>query len=116
MHRMCAVNKCTEIFYFAITVWVLKQSTKESFIQSSRSKIADHYFYFYRCSAGNHYIFCLRKNIRIHKKLWSCNLISLVFIIKKHRHSFRGGSAFIQQRCIGNWQPGKVTNHGLIIQ
>ena len=61
-------------------------------------------------------IFCLWKNGRVNKKLRPLNVILFVERVEKHRHGFCCRRGFIQQRCIGKWQPRQVAQHGLKVQ
>ena len=85
------------LLYFTVAVRILYQRAKVSVIQLCLSKVAKMKLNTDGFGAGLQDVFGLCKNVFIYKKLWLCDFIRFVDMMKQHCHGFGCGCGFIEQ-------------------
>ena len=121
-HRVCrhdgdclglvqAHDVICEIAQMAVGAGILEDRAKHG-VRIHLGHIANDDFDPKRCCAGLHDRDVLRVAILINEKRLGFRFRHTL----RHGHGFGTGCGLIQQGCIGNLQPGQITDHGLIVQ
>ena len=107
-----ARNRGREVSDFAGRAGILQQRAEHRRGIERGQRIADNDAPAERLGARSHHGNGLRMAIGIDEE----GFLSVAGQTMRHRHRFGRGSAFIEQRRIGDIEPGEIGDHGLEIQ
>ena len=97
--------KITIICYGTITVGILYNGSKISFIQYGRFIITKYQLNTNRRCPRSKHFFCLCKNVSVNIEFGSTDDIRFIFLMEKHGHGFCCSRGFVEQTCISKFKP-----------
>ena len=111
------MDKGAVIFRTALIVRVLYQCAEVAAVYLRGAVVALHKLDAQRPGAGAEHCQRLREYIVIYKELRAFRRSGiLIQRVEEHAHGFCAGGRLIEQRSIGNGQPGKITHHRLEVE